>query len=78
MVRSAHRARLESLMPDCASAVWCFETLPNGDAPAMRVTPRYLLLFSVRHAITNPSPSNAAASRNGAPGIFSGAWSLMK
>lgn len=35
-------------------------------------------IASVRHAITNPSPNNAAASRNGAPGIFTGAWSLMK
>ena len=28
---------------------------------------------SVRHAITSPTPSNAAASRNGAPGILKGA-----
>ncbi len=36
------------------------------------------LRSSVRHAITSPSTSSAAASRNGAPGIFTGAWSLMK
>jgi hypothetical protein len=29
--------------------------------------------FSVRHAITSPSANNAAASKNGAPGIFTGA-----
>ena len=46
--------------------------------PRLRTSGAPVLPASVRHAITSASTSSAAASRNGAPGNFSGACSPMK